>query len=196
MDGDRLIPIVEPICLPAPEWDMAFLPAGLGREHPHYFPILPVGHGLVGRDVYSVGFYSAGGQIQRGYFAGSVVSWRGAETGSNLLDFAGSELLELVLPYAVIEGLSGAPVLTDRNGPQVAGMCRGSDSQRVLAQEVIETRDETFHYRETLHRIVEFGVAYDYSSLGSFLKGVSVLAPSSSSYVESDGRPDIPGLED
>jgi hypothetical protein len=138
----------------------------------------------------------AAGQIQRGFFSGRVVSWRGAETGSNLLDFAGPELLELVPPYTVIEGLSGAPVLTDLNGPKVVGICRGSESQRVLAQEVIETRDGTSHYRETLHRIVEFGVAYDYSSLGSFLQGVSVLEPSASGYIETDGRPDIPGLED
>jgi hypothetical protein len=196
MDGDRLIPIIEPIYLPIRGWDMAFLPAALGREHPHYFPILPLGRPLIGLDVYSVGYYSAGGQIHRGYFAGSVVSWRGAETGSNLLGFKGSELLELVLPYAVIEGLSGAPVLTDRNGPKVVGMCRGSESQRVLAQEVIETREETFHYKETLHRIVEFGVAFDYSSLRSFLKGVSELEASASYYVETDSRPDIPGLED
>jgi len=40
MDGNRLVPIVNPVYLAAPEWDMAFLPAALGREHPHYFPIL------------------------------------------------------------------------------------------------------------------------------------------------------------
>jgi hypothetical protein len=196
MDRDRLIQIAEPVYLDAPGWDMAFLPAVLGREHPHYFPLLPLGNTLIGRDVYSIGYYNAGGQIQRGYFAGSVVSWRGAETRSNFLGFAGSELLELVLPYPVIEGLSGAPVLTDRNGPKVVGMCRGSESQRVLAQELTETRDETFHYKETLHRIVEFGIAYDHSSLRSFLKGVSVLEPSASGYVETDGQAEIPGLED
>jgi hypothetical protein len=196
MDRDRLIPIVDPIYLDVAGWDMAFLPAGLGREHPHYFPILPLGSTLIGRDVYSIGYYNAGGQIQRGYFAGSVVGWRGAETGSTTGGFAGTELLELVLPYAVIEGLSGAPVLTDHNGPKVVGMCHGSESQRVLAQELIETRDETFHYKETLHRIVEFGVAYDQGSLRSFLKGVSVLDASASGYVETDDRPDIPGLSD
>jgi SAM-dependent methyltransferase len=36
-------------------------------------------------------------------------------------------------------------VLTDHNGPKVVGICRGSESQRVLAQEVIETRDGTSH---------------------------------------------------
>lgn len=195
MDGDRLVPTVKPVYLSDPRWDMAFLPAVLGREHPHYFPILPSEGPVVGLDVYSVGHYSAGSQIQRGYFAGHVVSWRGADSGSNLRDFARGELLELVLPYAVIEGLSGAPVLTYRNGTKVVGMCRGSESQRVLAQEVIETRDETLHYRETLHRIVEFGVAYHASSLTSFLTGASVLDASASSYVETDGRVDIAGLE-
>ena len=154
------------------------------------------GHARIGRDVWSMGYYSAANEIQRETLRACVVSWRGAKTGSNLRDFVGSELLELVLPYAVIEGLSGAPVLTYHNGPKVVGMCRGSESQRVLAQEGIETREGTSHYRETLHRIVEFGVAYDSSSLGSFLKGVSVLDASASGYLETDARPDIPGLED
>jgi hypothetical protein len=195
MDGDRLVPIVNPV-FAALEWDMAFLPAGLGREHAHYFPILPLVMGLIGRDVYSVGYYSASGQIQRGYFAGRVVSWRGAEGGSNLVPFAGPEPLELVLPYPVIEGLSGAPVITDHNGPKVVGMCRGSESQRILAQEVIDAQDGTSHYRETLQRIVEFGVAYESSALGTFLTSSSVLEPRASGYVETDGRADIPGLED
>jgi hypothetical protein len=124
------------------------------------------------------------------------VSWRGTETGSNVLDFVGSEHLELVLPYAVVEGLSGAPVLTDRNGPKVVGLCRGSESQRVLAQEITETREGASHYREMLHRIVEVGLAYDYCSIASFLSGVSVLEASAGGYVETDGRADIPGLGD
>jgi Trypsin-like peptidase domain len=196
MDGDRLVPTVTPVYLADPEWDIAFLPSALGRGYPHYFPILSVRHGLVGRDVYSVGYYTAAGQIQRGYFAGRVVSWRGSKTGSNLVDFASGDLLELVLPYAIIEGLSGAPVLIYENGAKVVGMCRGSESQRVLAQEVIETRDGSSHYRETLHRIVEFGIAYDSSVLGSFLTGVTGLEASASGYVETDQRLDIPGLED
>ena len=87
-------------------------------------------------------------------------------------------------------------MLVYHNGPKVVGMCRGSESQRVLAQEVIETQDGTSHYRETLHRIVEFGIAYDSGSLGSFLEGVSVLEATASGYLQTDARPDIPGLED
>jgi hypothetical protein len=41
VDGDRLVPILDPVYLPAPEFDMALLPSALGREHPHYFPMLP-----------------------------------------------------------------------------------------------------------------------------------------------------------
>ena len=124
------------------------------------------------------------------------MSWRGDKTRSNVLAFEKGELLELVLPYAVIEGLSGAPVLTRHNGTKVVGMCRGSESQRVLAQEVIETREGSSHYRETLHRLIEFGVAYDYGSLVAFLQGASVLEASASGYVATDARTDIPGLED
>jgi hypothetical protein len=84
VDGDRLIPIVNPVYLDTPKWDMAFLAAALGREHPHYLPLLHEERALVGLDVYSIGFYRAAGQIRRGFFEGSVVSWRGAKTGSNL----------------------------------------------------------------------------------------------------------------
>jgi hypothetical protein len=87
----------------------------------------------------------------------------------------------------VIEGLSGAPVLTDSNGRKVVGICRGSESQRVLAQEVIETREGTSRYVETLNRIVEFGIAYDFGSLSSFLQGASVLEASAGGYVQTDG---------
>jgi hypothetical protein len=78
----------------------------------------------------------------------------------------------------------------------VVGICRGSESLRVLAQEVIETREGTSHYRETLHRIVEFGVGYDFGSLLAFLQGASVLEASASGYVATEARTDIPGLGD
>ena len=86
-------------------------------------------------------------------------------------------------------------MLTYHNGPKVVGICRGSGSMRVLAQELTETREGTSHYRETLYRIVEFGVAYDHGSLVSFLEGASVLETSASGYLATDTRPDIPGLE-
>ena len=66
VDGDRLVPIGNPVYLEAPEWDMAFLPAGLGREHPHYLPLLDEERAVMGFDVYSIGYYSTAGQIQRG----------------------------------------------------------------------------------------------------------------------------------
>ena len=39
------------------------------------------------------------------------------------------------LSYAVIEGLSGSPVLTYHNGPKLVGMCWGNLQSRIVASE-------------------------------------------------------------
>lgn len=83
------------------------------------------------------------------------------------------------LSYPAIEGLSGAPVLSwtsasDSVGATVAGICFGSESLRVLASEVIEVEDGAEKYRETINRVVEFGLAYRADTLSEFMKSFGI----------------------
>ena len=55
----------------------------------------------MGEDVYSVGFYVAGGKTDVGYFKGNIVNFTQFEEAPGLTG--------LSLSYAVIEGLSGSP---------------------------------------------------------------------------------------
>jgi hypothetical protein len=83
-----------------------------------------------------------------------------------------------------IEGLSGAPVLSwtsasDATGATVAGICFSSESLRALASEVVELEDDSARYRETINRIVEFGLAYRADTVQAFLaeRGVAGALP-------------------
>jgi hypothetical protein len=90
------------------------------------------------------------------------------------------------LSYSVIEGLSGSPVMTYHNGVKVVGMCYGSESQRVLAAEVVEVKDGEQHFRETVNRIVESGLAHHSGSLAAFLGDSGVEAAVTADSFETD----------
>lgn len=139
--------------------DLAFLPKVLARESKQ-FPLLSPGDLFVGHDVYTYGFYSPSGRIENvadGYFKGNVVSFQ-------------TDLhVTATLSYPVIEGLSGSPVLMYHNGIKLVGVCFGSESQRVLASEIVEFKESQREYRETVNRIVEFGLAYRSEVVEAFM---------------------------
>ena len=146
------------------DFDIAFIPNAFQRPKKHFFPILPPRNILMGEDVYSFGFYVAGGNTNPGYFKGNIV---------NLTHFEEAQgLAGMSLSYAVIEGLSGSPVLTYHNGPKVLGVCYGSVQSRIAAHEILEYQDERLELRETVTRIVELGQAYHASALVQFLEEV------------------------
>ena len=114
----------------------------------------------VGHDVYTYGFYSPSGRVENvtdGYFKGNLVS------------FGTVRHATATLSYPVIEGLSGSPVLKYHNGTKLVGVCFGSESQRVLASEIIDLKDGEREYRETVNRIVEFGLAYRSEVIEAFI---------------------------
>lgn len=78
------------------------------------------------------------------------------------------------LSYAVIEGLSGSPVLTYHNGPKLVGMCWGNLQSRIVASEVMEYEDEKAKISETINRIVELGQAHHAEALINFLHEIDV----------------------
>lgn len=75
------------------------------------------------------------------------------------------------------------------DGTKALGVAFGSESQRVQAYEVVDLQDGETHYRETAHRIIEFGLAYHASTLITFLQSVGVTPTVTRQAL------DIPGLE-
>lgn len=147
---NRIIPFTRVESHPNTDIDMALLPQALGRPS-DYFPILPSGLLHVGGDLNAYGWYSTTGRASTmtdGFFAGHVVGFR-----------AGTPI-SMTLSFPVIEGLSGSPLVTYHNGSKVVGICIGSESQRVLAHEVVDFREGAKEVRETVNRIVEFGLGY------------------------------------
>ncbi len=161
---NRAVPIEEVRYPQRRDLDLAFLPDALRRPKEEFFPILPPELVLMGQDVYSVGFYVAGGKTDAGYFKGNIVNFAQFEEVPGLTGMS--------LSYAVIEGLSGSPVLTYHNGPKVVGVCHGSVQSRVAASEILEYQDERLKLQETITRIVELGQAYHASVLVRFLEEV------------------------
>jgi hypothetical protein len=138
---------------------------------------------ITGEDVYSLGFFLEAGetiQTKHGYFKGNIV---------NMASTPASGHASLTLSYPVVEGLSGAPVLTYHNGPKVVGLAFGSVSSRVVASEVVEYEEGNLKLTETVSRIVEFGLAYHSALLVSIANELGVALRISSDHV------DIPGLE-
>jgi hypothetical protein len=150
--------------------DLALLP-GFGELVGDQLPLLlPVTLLKVGSDVFTGSHFAPSGWVsgmQSGVFKGHVVGVRdGRHAAMNL-------------SYAAIEGMSGAPVLSWTNasesiGATVAGICFGSESLRVLASEVLEVQVAGDTYRETVNRVVEFGLAYRADTLEAFMRSLDV----------------------
>ena len=167
------------------EIDIAFLPNALNRPKGEFFPLLLPRDLKIGEDVYSFGYFAIGGDsraVEQGYFGGKIVNFFRHEDSNDEASFT--------LPYAILEGMSGSPVLTYHNGPKVVGMGIGNRSSRILASEVLEYKDGKTEFRETVNRIVEFGVGYHCAALESFLVHAKVQG-----FVLSNTAVSIPGLQ-
>ena len=149
--------------------DIAFVPNALGRHKSEYFPLLSPQTLKIGEDVYSFGFFAIGGDsraVEQGYFAGRIINFFNHEKSVAQASFT--------LPYAVLEGMSGCPVLTYHNGPKVVGIAIGNRSSRILASEIIEYEDDRRHFKESVNRIVEFGVGHHCAAIANFLREAAV----------------------
>lgn len=176
----------DPIYPSDDQLDMAFIPNGLQRSKAEFFPILTPATLHIGEDVYSFGFFKPEGGEDRpsqAYLSGKMVNVFSVD--------ADRGIHSMLLPYAIIEGMSGSPVLTYHNGPKVAGLATGSQMQRVVAREVMDYKDTEREYRETINRIVEFGVAYHAATIIEFLQEIGI-----SGTIVSDQQVSIPRLED
>jgi len=163
--------------------DLAFITNAFQRSKPEFFPILTPSILLIGEDVYSFGFFAIGGgsaEIEQGYFSGEIINFFKSEANTN----------SFMLPFPIIEGMSGSPILTYHNGPKVVGLAYGNRSSRILASEVLEYKDTHKEIKETVHRIIEFGVAYHCASIIRFLTEIGITGQ-----VVSDSNVEIPNLE-
>lgn len=164
--------------------DMAYLPNALNRIKPEYFPVLSPSELKIGEDVYSFGYFAIGGDtraVEQGYFAGKVVNFFKHEHSP--------AEASLTLPYAVLEGMSGSPVLTYHHGPKVVGIGIGNRSSRILASEIIEYKDSRREFKESVNRIVEFGVGHHCAAIAAFL-----VQAGADGFVVSAGPVQVPGL--
>ena len=171
--------------------DLAFIQNALRRSKAQFFPLLEPTSITIGESIYSFGYFrsqgndlvdAVAGTGEYGYFKGNIVNFSGSRVtpGSTALS----------LSYPIVEGLSGSPVLTYHYGPKVVGMCYGNVQSRVTAREVIEYKDQSVEYKETVVRIVEFGRAHHAAGIIAFLQEALVEG-----FVVSSHRVNIPGLE-
>jgi hypothetical protein len=166
------IRVKAPPILPQDETiDIALLHCDFQPPRNRYFPLLPLADLQVGADVYSYGFFLSGeARIEPGYFGGKVVNFS-KHRDHNCI----------TLPYPILEGMSGSPVLTYHDGPKVVGIGIGNRSSRILASEIFEFKDAATHYKETVNRIVEYGMAHHTATIDSFLRSAGI-----SGYVVTD----------
>ena len=180
-----VVPASMPVYPTDPAVDLAFLPNALKRPKPEFFPILSPPFLTIGEDCYTFGFFAIGANqesVEQGYFAGRIV---------NFFNYQESDgRARITLPFPVLEGMSGSPILTYHNGPKVIGVGIGNRQTRILASEVIEFREGKVELKESIHRIVEYGVAHHPTAIAKFLMQAGVQ-----DFVVSDAQVAIPNLE-
>lgn len=180
-----VVPGSMPVYPTDPAVDLAFLPDALQRPKQELFPILSPPLLKIGEDAYTFGFFAIGAKqesVEQGYFAGKIV---------NFFNYPESDgRTRMTLPFPVLEGMSGSPILTYHNGPKVVGVGIGNRQTRILASEVIEFREGNAEFKESINRIVEYGVAHHSTAIVKFLMQARVQ-----DFVVSDARVSIPNLE-
>lgn len=183
-ERDRLVPI-EDVAYPADGVGLAFIPNAWRRPRAEFFPILTPSLVRMGEAVYSFGHNALGGTadaMRYGYFAGKIVIIN--QTTRN-----GVRAAELILPYPVIEELSGSPRPDVSQRAKLVGVCHANEAQRILAMELVEVETGGGRYRETLHRQVEFGLAYHCLTAVEFLQSLGL-----GDFEVTDRHVAIPGL--
>jgi len=184
-ERDRFNPLpIPPIYPNNKSVDLAYLPNALSRPKTEFFPILSPNDLKIGEGVYTFGYFAIGGDsrsIEQGYFAGKIVNFFNYEKSNASASFT--------LPYAILEGMSGSPVLTYHSGPKVVGICIGNRNSRILASEIVEYKDDRREFKESVNRIVEFGVAHHCAAIAVFLSQVGAR-----DFIVSSGQVEVPNL--
>jgi hypothetical protein len=165
-ENDRFIPLSQYKSLEG--YDLAFFTNAI-PDKKEYFPVLSPEKVLIGEDAITMGMFSVGGvvsSVDKGYFRGNIINIYRNPNKSNCWS--------MVLPYPVIEGLSGSPVYTAYNGTKLIGICYGSVSQRIIASEVVEFDEDGKKSTESVTRIVEFGQAYVAGEIINFLARLAI----------------------
>lgn len=164
--------------------DVAYIPGPNQHSEGAYFPLLPPKSLLIGEDVHTFGYFAIAGDqsnVEQGYFSGKLV---------NIASQTSIGPHTITLPFPILEGMSGSPVLTYHNGTKLVGIAHGNRQTRVLSSEVLDYADSDTQYRETINRIVEFGLGYHVATIASVLAETGATDP-----LVTDQRVSIPGLE-
>ncbi len=166
-----------------PFLDMAFIPDALGRPKTEFLPILTPQMLAVGEDVWTYGFRSPGDRLSPTYLSGHIANI--------FVSDRTNQVQSLLLPYTIIEGMSGSPVVSESyGGLKVVRLAHGNQMQRIVAREVIDYKDTEREYKETINRIVEFGEAYHSLMIVNFLKDIGV-----DDAMVSHEHVELPGLQ-
>jgi hypothetical protein len=162
--------------------DLAYMPSVLPSPRADFYPLLIPEAVWDGADHVVYGFYMVSGQLQRGYFHGRLVSTGGVRPSD--------DPQVLSLPFPVIEGLSGTPVMTQHRGHKLLGVCFGSRSHRVNAYELTEVQEGETRFREETWRLFEYGLAYHAREVIAFLERIGAEG-----FIVTDERTHTPALD-
>jgi hypothetical protein len=165
------IPLPTPLLSRDPTVDLAYLPGTIPGKR-EFLPILEPDEFFPGLETFTYGFFALGGlpnDVEDGVFSGRVVNIKKIPS-----DPRGKNHQSLVLPYSVIEGLSGGPVLVDRHGTKLTGICYGNVEQRIEKSSDLIVEKDGKTTKESISRIVSFGLAYSGSTILDFLNDVGV----------------------
>ena len=69
------------------------------------------------------------------------------------------------------------------------GICIGNRNSRILASEIVEYKDDRREFKESVNRIVEFGVAHHCAAIAVFLSQVGAK-----DFIVSSGQVEVPNL--
>jgi hypothetical protein len=184
----KLIPLPAPVFPKDPSLDLALLP-GVMKGKQEYLPILEPKEIIPGLNAMTWGFFALGGRaedVEDGLFSGGLVNVKKIPG-----DPRGANHESLVLPYAVVEGMSGSAVLMEHHGMKLAGICYGNAEQRIQKEEETIVSKNGSTSTHSVSRVVYFGLAYSAAVIIAFLESLGVKE-------HRVGRlfiHDIPGIE-
>jgi hypothetical protein len=180
----REVSVIDDILVPSTSGiDIAFLPNAFKRAKDEFFPILVAEEVIPGSHTSCFGAFAFGrltSDVEPAYFSGAVV---------NIHSPAEPKPWTMTLPYPVLEGMSGSALTRFYNGTKLVGIAYGNRTMRIVKSEVIEYKDSASEYKESIHREVEFGLAYHPITIVQSLDEMGVKG-----YVVSDKAETIPAL--
>jgi hypothetical protein len=167
----KLIHLPTPIFSKDPSLDLALLPSVMkGKQE--FLPIFEPKEIIPGLSAMTWGFFAIGGRpedVEDGLFSGGIVNVKKIPG-----DPRGANHESLVLPYAVVEGMSGSAVLIEHHGMKLIGICYGNVEQRIQKEEETIVSKDGSTSTHSVSRVVYFGLAYSASVIISFLESLGV----------------------